>query len=348
MGEAATKAALQQKTASPQPGEERDMRRIIPLLAASVALTFTAHAAGAQTFPSRTVKIGVPFPAGGGTDLLARLIGEALAKKWGQSVVVENLSGAASGNVGSNEVARSTPDGYTLLLSPPGPIAMNRLLYKSMPFDSSKWVPISVVASVPYVLAVRNGLGVADVKELVARAKANPGKITYASPGVGTVGHLAAKQLEMLAGISMTTVPYKGLAPALNDIMGGHVDLIFDTGTTSLPMHNNKQLTIIATGSAERWPGLPNVPTMAESGLPGFRAVTWYGIVAPEDTPSAVAEKISRDVVAVVKDPEVAKSINEKLRMDPIGMSNREAAQLFESDAKLWAKVIQEAKISLD
>jgi tripartite-type tricarboxylate transporter receptor subunit TctC len=324
------------------------MNRIIPSLAACVVLACMAQAAGAQTFPSRPVKLAVPFPAGGGTDLLARLIAEALSKKWGQSVIVENLSGAASGNVGSAEVARATPDGYTLLLSPPGPIAMNRLLYKTMPFDSTKWVPISVVASVPYVLAVRNGLDVNDVKQLVARAKANPDKITYASPGVGTVGHLAAKQFEMLAGIKMTTVPYKGLAPALNDIMGGHVDLIFDTGTTSLPMHNNKQLTILATGSAERWPGLPNVPTIAESGLPGFRAVTWYGIVAPEDTPAPIAEKISRDVVAVVKDPAVAKGISEKLRMDPIGSSNREAAQLFESDAKLWAKVIQVAKISLD
>jgi tripartite-type tricarboxylate transporter receptor subunit TctC len=324
------------------------MKRIIRLLAAVAAAIFVAQAASAQTFPTRAVKIGVPFPAGGGTDLLARLLGEALSKKWGQPVIVENLSGAASGNVGSAEVARSTPDGYTLLLSPPGPIAMNRLLYKTMPFDSTKWVPISVVASVPYVLAVSNNLLVANVAELVARAKANPDKITYASPGVGTVGHLAAKQFEMLAGIKMTTVPYKGLAPALNDIIGGHVDLIFDTGTTSLPMHNNKQLSIIATGSSERWPNLPNVPTMAESGLPGFRAVTWYAIVAPEDTPAAVAEKISRDVAAVVKDPEVAKSMKDKLRMDPIGSSNREAAQLFDSDAKLWAKVIQEAKISLD
>jgi tripartite-type tricarboxylate transporter receptor subunit TctC len=217
-----------------------------------------------------------------------------------------------------------------------------------MPFDSSKWVPISVVASVPYVLAVRNGFDASNVKELIAKAKANPGKITYASPGVGTVGHLAAKQFEMLAGVQMTTIPYKGLAPALTDLLGGHVDLIFDTGTTSLPLHQNKQATIIATGSAERWPSLPNVPTIAESGLPGFRAVTWYAIVAPAGTPPEIADKISTDVAAVLKEPETANTIRTRLRMDPIGSTNTEAAKLFVDDTKLWSKVIQEAKISID
>ena len=313
----------------------------------ATALLFTGSAF-AQSFPSRTVKIAVPFPAGGGTDLLARVIANALSKKWNQTVIVENLSGAASGNVGAHEVFRTEPDGYTLLLSPPGPIALNKLLFKNMPFNSSKWVPISVVASVPYVLAVRNGLGVTNVKELIAMAKASPNKITYASPGVGTVGYLGAKEFEMLAGIKMTTIPYKGLAPALNDIIGGHVDLIFDTGTTSLPLYKGKKIDIIATGSAERWPDLPNVPTIAESGLPGFRAVTWYGIVAPPGTPAAIAEKISKDIVDVVKSPETADSIKTKLRMDPIGMTNSEAAKLFADDTKLWSVVIKEAKISLD
>jgi tripartite-type tricarboxylate transporter receptor subunit TctC len=324
------------------------MRRLLTLLALLACAATFAGAAAAQGFPSRAVKIAVPFPAGGGTDLLARLVADALSKKWGQTVYVENLSGAASGNVGASEVARSEPDGYTLLLSPPGPIAMNKLLYKSMPFDSSKWVPISVVASVPYVLAVRNDLGVTDVKSLVEKAKANPAKITYASPGAGTVGHLAAKQFEMLAGIELVTVPYKGLAPALKDIVGGHVDLIFDTGTTSLPLHTSKQVSIIATGSAERWPSLPEVPAIAEAGLPGFRAVTWYAIVAPPNTPAAVADKISKDVAEVVNSPATSESIRSKLKMDPIGSSNSEAAKLFADDAKLWAKVIQEAKVSLD
>ena len=324
------------------------MKTITASVTALLACVALAGPADAQTFPTPPVKIGVPFPAGGGTDLLARVVADALAKKWNSTVYVENLSGAASGNVGSLEVARATPDGYTLLLSPPGPIAMNRLLYKNMPFDSSKWVPISVIASVPYVLAVRNGLGVANVKELIAKAKAEPGKLTYASPGAGTVGHLAAKQFEMLAGVQLTTVPYRGLAPALQDIAGGHVDLIFDTTTTSLPLHKGNQVKIIATGATQRSPALPDVPTIAESGLPGFRAVTWFAIVAPSDTPAEIADKISRDVVAVTKDPAVAATIRSKLQMEPIASTASEAAKTFADDAKLWAKVIEQAHISLD
>jgi tripartite-type tricarboxylate transporter receptor subunit TctC len=328
-------------------GGDTPMKKIMIALTGAVCAVIVAQAAAAQTFPSRPVKLAVPFPAGGGTDLLARVVADALSKKWGQPVIVENLSGAASGNVGASEVARAAPDGYTLMLSPPGPIAMNKLLYKNMPFDSSAWVPISVVASVPYVLAVRNGLGVADVKELIQRAKADA-KITYASPGAGTVGHLAAKQFEMMAGIKLTTVPYRGLALALKDIVGGHVDLIFDTAGTSLPLHRTKQVSIIATGSPERWPGLPDVPTIAEAGLTGFRAVTWYAMVAPPATPAAIADKISKDVAEVIHDPATADAIRSKLQMDPIGSTSTEAAKLFAAETQLWAKVIHDADVSLD
>ncbi len=325
------------------------MKKLI-LAAAALAVAWIgfAGAAEAQWAPTRKVRLAVPFPAGGGTDLLARVIAKALSDKWQQPVYVENLSGAASGNVGALEIARSEPDGYSLLLSPPGPIAMNQLLYKHMPFDSSKWVAISVVASVPYVLDVRNGLGVSTVKDLIRKAKDDPGKITYASPGVGTVGHLAAKELEMQAGISLTTVPYSGLAPALMDVAGGHVDMIFDTLTTSLPLQQGKQLNIIAVASPQRAQSLPDVPTVAESGLPGFRAVTWYGIVAPPGTPADVATKISNDIVAVTHSPEVVDAIRNKLKMDPMGISNAAAAAMFVDDAKLWSDVIKKANISLD
>lgn len=324
------------------------MKTITASLMILLAYVALAAPVEAQTFPTRPVKIGVPFPAGGGTDLLARVVADALAKRWNSTVYVENLSGAASGNVGSLEVMRAMPDGHTLLLSPPGPIAMNKLLYKTMPFDSSRWVPISVVASVPYVLAIRNGLGVSDVKGLIAKAKAEPGKLTDASPGAGTVGHLAAKQFEMLAGVQLNVIPYRGLAPALTDIAGGHVDMIFDTTTTSLPLHKANQEKIIATGAPQRSAALPDVPTIAESGLPGFRAVTWYAIVAPPETPPEIADKISRDVVAVMKDPVVADAIRTKLQMDPIGSTASEAAQTFADDAKLWATVIKQAHVTLD
>ena len=249
----------------------------------------------------------MPFPAGGGTDLLARLVAEALVEKWGQTVYVENLSGAASGNVGALEVARSTPDGHTLLLSPPGPIAMNRLLYKTMPFNSSKWVPISVIASVPYVLAIRNGLGVADVKGLIAKAKAEPDKLTYASPGAGTVGHLAAKQFEMLAGVQFNdhAVSRPGAGAERHRGRARRSDLRHDHDVAAAAQwqagedHRDRRVGALAE--------LPDVPTIAETGLPGFRAVTWYAIVAPPETPAEIADKISRDVTDIVNDPAVAR-----------------------------------------
>ena len=325
------------------------MPMIVMRAVAVVALLLAAGApADAQPFPSRPVRIAVPFPAGGGTDLLARLLAEELGRKWGQTVYVENLSGAASGSVGALEVMRAAPDGHTLMISPPGPIAMNQLLYKSMPYDSSRWVPVSVIASVPYVLALRNGFPGAGVAGLIERAKAEPGKITYASPGTGTVGHLAAKQFELVAGIKLTTVPYRGLGPALKDVVGGHVDLIFDTAATSLPLHQTKQLQIVAVGAVARSPALPDVPTIAETGLPGFRAVTWYAMVAPPDTPAAVVDKINADVVEIVRTVAVSERIRSSLQMDTIGNSRAEAGKMFADDTALWAKVIKDANVTIE
>jgi tripartite-type tricarboxylate transporter receptor subunit TctC len=326
----------------------RTLKALLAVVVSTAAVWLLIGSAVAQTFPTRPVRIAVPFPAGGGTDLLARLLAEELGRKWGQTVYVENLSGAASGSVGALEVARSTPDGHTLMLSPAGPITMNQLLYKSLAYDSSKWVPISVVASVPYVLALRNGFPRPSVKGLIETAKANPDKITYASPGAGTVGHLAAKQFEVLAGIKLTTVPYRGLALALKDIIGGHVDLIFDTAATSLPLHQSKQVQIVAVGGSERSPSLPDIPTIAETGLPGFRAVTWYAMVAPPDTPAAVADKINHDVTDIVNTPAVSEKIRATLQMDPIGNTRAQARQLFVDDTELWATVIKEAHVTIE
>ena len=193
-----------------------------------------------DAFPTRTVRMVIPYPAGGGTDTIGRLVADLLGRKWGQTVVVENIGGAA-GNVGAAQVFRAAPDGHTLMITSPGPVATNAFLYKDMPFDPPLWTSIALLATGPYVLVVSNNLGASTVKELVAHAKANPGKITAATPGVGSVGHLATVQLEMLAGITMTAVPYKGLSPAVNDIIAGHVDLMFDTPTTSLPLHQRRQ-----------------------------------------------------------------------------------------------------------
>jgi tripartite-type tricarboxylate transporter receptor subunit TctC len=323
------------------------MQRIKIGLAALAALAaiLPGDASRAQDgYPSRLVRIVVPYPPGGGTDTLARLIADQLSRKWGQSTIVENIGGAA-GNIGSAEVARASPDGYTLLLASPGPIATNSFLYKEMPYDPARWVPIALLATGPYVLVLRKSFEGSTVAELVARAKANPGKLTAATPGVGSVGHLSTVQLEMLAGIKMVQVPYRGLGPATNDIIAGHVDLMFDTPTASLQLHREGKLKMVATGTTERLRDLPDIPTIAET-LPGFRAVTWYAMVAPPQTPSALADRINRDVVEILGRPDFVDKAR-AIQMEPAAKSRAEAAKFFAEEAALWGKVIKAANIPM-
>jgi tripartite-type tricarboxylate transporter receptor subunit TctC len=296
-------------------------------------------------YPSRLVRIVVPYPPGGGTDTLARLLADQLSRKWGQSAIVENIGGAA-GNIGAAEVARAAGDGYTLLIASPGPIATNSFLYREMPYDPARWVPIALLATGPYVLVLRKSFEGATVKELIAHAKANPGKVTAATPGVGSVGHLSTVQLEMLAGIKTVHVPYRGLGPAINDIIAGHVDLMFDTPTTALQLHREGKLKIVATGTTERLRELPEVPTVAEQGLPGYRAVTWYAMVAPPQTPAPLADRINRDVVEILARPDVADKVR-GIQMEPAVKTRAEAAKFFAEEAELWGKVIKQANIPL-
>jgi tripartite-type tricarboxylate transporter receptor subunit TctC len=323
------------------------MRRInahLVALAAVLAVVLPIDASRAQdTFPSRLVRIVVPYPAGGGTDTLARLIVDQLGRKWGQSAIVENVGGAA-GNIGAAEVARAAPDGYTLLLASPGPIATNSFLYKDMPYDPARWTPIALLATGPYVLVLRKSFDGATVKDLIARAKANPGKITAATPGIGSVGHLSTVQLEMLADIKTVHVPYRGLGPAINDIIAGHVDLMFDTPTTSVALHRDGKLKIVAVGTTERIRELPDVPTVAESGVPGLRAVTWYAMVAPPQTPAALADKINRDVVDILGRPDFVEKAR-GIQMEPVTKGRAEAAKFFAEETELWGKVIKQAGI---
>jgi tripartite-type tricarboxylate transporter receptor subunit TctC len=295
-----------------------------------------------DAFPSRLVRIVVPYPPGGGTDTLARLLAEHLGRKWGQSAIVENIGGAA-GNIGSAEVARAAPDGYTLLLASPGPIATNSFLYKEMPYDPARWVPIALLATGPYVLVLRKSFEGSTVKELIARAKANPGKITAATPGVGSVGQLSTVQLEMLADIKMVQVPYRGLGPAINDIIAGHVDLMFDTPVTAVGLHREGRLKIVGVGTSERLRELPEVPTIAET-LPGYRAVTWYAMVAPPQTPAALADRINRDVNEILGRPDFVEKAR-AIQMEPATKSRTEAAKFFAEETELWGKVIKAANI---
>ena len=321
----------------------RVKRMLGSAVAALIGVIAIGAAAPAQdAFPSRTVRILIPYPAGGGTDTIGRLVADQLSRKWGQPVVVENVGGAA-GNVGAAQVFRAAPDGYTMMIASPGPIATNSFLYKDMPFDPGRWTSVALLATGPYVLVLRKSFEGSTIKELVARAKAAPGKITAATPGVGSVGHLATVQLEMLAGIKTTLVPYRGLSLAVNDLIAGHVDLMFDTPTTSLPLHREGRVKMIATGTTERVDEFPEVPTVAET-LPGYRSVTWYAMMAPPGMPAALAERINRDVNDILGRKDVTERVR-GIQMSPVTWSREAAAKFFGEETQLWGRVIKQANI---
>ena len=264
---------------------KRGMRRVIghailgAAMLAAGALALASGASRAQDVPART-RIVVPSAPGSTTDTLARIVADQLARVWGKSVIVENVPGGAM-NAGAANVARATPDGATLMVAPPAPLTFNDLLFRDLGYRPNLFVPITLLATIPNILVVRNGLPVETLADLIAYAKANPGKLSYASQGVGSTAHLSASQLEALAGISMVHVPYRGAQPALTDVMSGNVDLFFDTPTTSGPLYRNRMLKILAVADLVRTRALPEIPTFSEAGLPGFRSITWFGLVAP-------------------------------------------------------------------
>jgi tripartite-type tricarboxylate transporter receptor subunit TctC len=276
---------------------KRYLRQSLALIAGGLfgAMVVATSAAAQDTYPTRRVTLVVPSPAGSTTDALARLVAEQLQQKWKSPVIVENNSRGL--NAGSEQAARAAPDGYTLLISPPLPLTVANLLYREIGYQPGQFVPVSLLAKIPNVLAVRNNFPAKTVKELVAHAKANPGKVTYASQGAGSTAHLSGAQLEVRAGIKMIHVPYRGSAPAINDLIAGHVDLFFDTLTTSVPLFQGGKVRIIAVASPERVEAVKDLPTIAESGFPGFRSVTWFAMAGPPKMPAALAARINRDVV---------------------------------------------------
>lgn len=227
------------------------------------------------------------------------------------------------------------------MFSPPGPLTINQLLYGDVAYDPAKFVPITLLARVPNVLITRNNLGAASVADLVALARADPGKLTYASQGVGSTAFLTAKLFETRADVRMAHVPYRGAGPALTDIVAGHVDMMFDTIVTSLPLHRAGSARILAIANAERSSALPQVPTFAESGMPDFRSITWFGCVAPPGTPASVAEKVQRDLAETLARPAVSAKLVE-LMLEPVASTPAQAAQFFVAEAALWGKVIRD------
>ena len=321
------------------------MRRIATAVLASV-LALSAGTASAETnYPDRAVKIEVGYAAGGPLDVVARLIGDKLAQIWGKTVVVENVSGA-SGNIAADRVAKAVPDGYTLLLASNVNIAVNPKLYKNMPFDPVKdLVPITQVAYSPNILVVPNDLPVKSVQELVTFAKANPGKVSFASAGVGTTQHLAGELFKTIAKVDIQHVPYRGATPAITDLLGGRVSMFFGPPSSLLGLVKEGKVRALAVTSAQRFPAAPDLPTMIEAGYPGFVAVLSVGWMAPAGTPKDVIDRIYKDTVKALAAPDVRERL-QKIGTEPMGTSPAEFAADIQREVPQWAEVIKAAGLT--
>lgn len=313
----------------------------------AIAAMLWAGALCAQaSYPSKPMKLVVPHPAGGAADIVARLVAERMNAKWNVPVIVENVRGVG-GNLGAEQVYKAEPDGYTFLAGTPGPIAINGSLFKRLSYDQTRFVAVSILSMQPTVLAVRAGLPASSVKELIAQAKANPGKLTFASQGNGTTSHLTAKLFESLTGVELVHVPYQGTAPAMNDLMGGRVDMLFDNPVATLAPHRSGRIRILAIATEERQSTLPDVPTFAEAGLPDFTGGAWIGLVAPPNTPRAIAEAASAAAREALRNPEV-KARLAGLGTDAIGSSPAEAAKFIADERAKWRKVIEAANVVVE
>ena len=330
-------------------------RRSLPAglwrLAMGALLAFSALAAapmaGAQAYPAKPIRIVVPFPPGGATDILARAVAQKLTDAWGQAVVVDNRPGAG-GNIGSEIVAKAAPDGYTLEMGTVGTHAINASLYAKMPYDHVKdFAPVILVAGVPNVLVVNPSLPVSSVQELIAYAKANPGKLNFASSGSGTSIHLAGELFKVMAGVQMTHIPYKGSAPALQDLIGGQVQLMFDNLPPSLPHIKAGKLRALAVTSATRSSALPDTPTIAESGLPGFEASSWFGVLAPAGTPPAIIARLNAEIGAWLASAE-AKEKMLALGANIGGGSPEDFARHIAAETAKWQKVVKASGAKVD
>jgi tripartite-type tricarboxylate transporter receptor subunit TctC len=316
------------------------------ILAACCVLGF-GGAAMAQPYPSHPVRIVVPYPAGGSNDIIARIVAQKLTERSGQPFLVENRGGA-SGNIGAEMVASSDPDGYTLLLTAPPPLTTNMALYKNLKFDpSTAFAPVSLVASVPIVLVVHPSVPARTVNELVALAKAKPGSLDFGSSGNGSTNHLAGELLKSMTGIEIVHVPYKGAAPAMNDLIGGHIPMMFDNMPSVLPQVQAKLINAIAVAGAKRASAMPDVPTVAESGLAGFEASSWFGLVAPAKTPAPVLAKLQGEVASILQMPDVRKRLTE-LGAEPGTISGEAFGTYLAEETAKWSKIIRASGVTAE
>ena len=319
------------------------LKMALAVLALSLAIPVSAPA---QQFPTKPVRIIVPFPAAGAVDATTRILAERLSARWGQPVIVDNRPGAAS-NIGAAAAYRAEPDGYTLLSCPTPTLSINQSLYKELPYDPAKFVPITIYATLPNAIAARIDLPANSVQELIAYAKANPGKVTYASQGSGTTSHLAAEMLASMAGLALVHVPYKGEVPALTDMIAGRVDIFIGNIYAGLRFQQAGKVKFLGVADTARSPVVPDIPTVSEAGLPGFVAIAWFALVAPPGTPEALAQGINTAVVEVLKLPEVQKRFRDQ-GLTPVGNSPAEAAAFIAEETARWQKVIRSANIRLE
>ena len=320
-------------------------RRVLLGGIGAAALAASTGTLRAQAYPSRTVKIVVPYPAGGITDVLPRIMQERLNRKWGQPIVVENKPGAA-GNLGAEQVFNAEPDGYTILVTAPSPLTVNQSLYAKLPFDPAQFVPVTIMATIPTGLFVNPAkIKASTVADFIAFARANPGKVTAATQGNGSTSHLTSEWFQMAANVKFVQVPYRGSAPALQGLVGGEVDLFFDNLGVSLNLAKEGKLKLIAVGTEKRMPLLPDTPTLAET-LPGFVSSSWVGAFLPPKTPQAIADKLSADFAETLKQADVAQKFREQA-CEPIGNTPAQTRAFVNAESERWKKVIQAANIKL-
>lgn len=319
---------------------KRTMRQLV---AAACLAAASTGAVAQDNYPSRIIRIIVPVPPGTAPDILPRMIADKLAARWNEPVVVENRPGGAL-NIGAEAVAKAEPDGYTLLATPPPPLVINQSLYRNLAFDPNAFVPVTVMAATPNVLVANPGVGFSTVPGLVAFAKANPGKLTYASSGVGSTPHLAMELLKIQAGIEIVHVPYKGLVPT--DLLAGHVDLMFNNLGNTLPHIRSGALKVLAVGSEKRLAVLPDVPAVAEI-LPGFVSTIWFAVVAPPRSSPAIAAKLSAAIAEILRIPDVGKRLQD-LTLTPVGSTPAETAAFIHEERNRWRQVIVSAGIKPD
>jgi tripartite-type tricarboxylate transporter receptor subunit TctC len=317
------------------------------LAIALLAFSLWPITATAQGYPAKSIRFIVPFPPGGGNDTIARLIGQKLTAATGQQVLVDNRPGAG-GAIGAEAAAKSPADGYTMFLAGVATHGINPNLRRKIPYDPLKdFDAVSLIASAPLLVVVHPSLPIKSVKQLVALAKARPGQINYASNGAGGSSHLAVELFNMMSGTKMTHIPYKGLAPALTDLLSGEVQVMFSSAVAMLPQVKAGKLHAIAMTGARRSPAIPDIPTVAEAGVPGYETGSWYGIVVPAGTPRVAVDRLSREIIAIVRSPEITDRLNDEAVI-PVGNTPAEFTAHIKNELARWAKTIKQAGLALE